>query len=240
MNEPAPSTPHEGSWAGLARSLVAGAVGLAVFASLAAALLASATRVPGPSGWTFAELGVWLDRQPVGAAFQGLAAIGLTVVGYLTVSTVAVMLAAVAAAARVPRLARVAEVIAVPVLRRTIAAVLGLGLTVTNPAPAHAAPTPPQSTVATMRALDPAPALDDDALAVVEPEPTWTISAGDHLWGLAAGVLTRRLGPVTDRCGSRRVSAPRDRTQPHQPRRARPTRPRLPGAGLRSSAPTTR
>ena len=123
------------------------------------------------------------------------------VVLYLIVSTVGFLLAEVARSAHLPRVGRVAEAIAVPCLRRTLAAMIGLGLTVANPGPAHAAgpltmtagmtPVADSSApapVATMRSLAPAP-------APAVPEISWTIRAGDHLWGLAASALAER-GPT--------------------------------------------
>jgi hypothetical protein len=181
--------------AGMARSLVGGTVSLVVFVGLAAALVTSTRSAAAPPGWTWRELEAWFDRQPVGAAFSAFAVLGLVVVLYLIVSTVGVMLAEVARLAHFPRVGRVAEAIAVPCVRRTLAAIIGLGLTVANPGPAHAAgplttiarmtpvadPGTPAS-VATMHSLAPAPT---GAVA----ETSWTIRAGDHLWGLAASAL---------------------------------------------------
>jgi hypothetical protein len=203
MNERPPPLRRPVPSAGLARTLVGGACALAGFGALGAALVASAKCIPGPGGWTLSELHAWLDRQPVGAAFQALAALGLIVVVYLTASTLAVLLAGIAQAARLPRVGRLAELIAVPLVRRALAALLGLGITVVNTAaPAHTAtppaatmrpiprpppaagPTPAPPPVATMRGLAPPPSP-----APTETEPTWTICPGDHLWGLAERAL---------------------------------------------------
>lgn len=193
-SSPGPSPPSD-PWSVLARSLVGAMLSLVVFVSLAAALVTSTRRVASPSGWTWLELEAWFDRQPVGAAFSALAAIGLVVVLYLIVSTVAIMVAGVARTAHLPRVGRVAEAIAIPVVRRTLAAMIGLGIAIANAGPAHATGSPP--TIARMTQVaeptHPRPIATMRSLAAVPAAParesSWTIRPGDHLWGLAAAAL---------------------------------------------------
>jgi len=191
-----------------ARTVLGATVWLAVLAVLASALIASSDRVGIPTGWTLTEIGTWFEHQPVSATFR-LASLGaLILVLYLMVSTFAVLMAACARAARLPRLGRLAEIIATPALKRALSGLLGLGITLsTSSATAHAggpgATAAPVTIderprgVATMRALDPEPAPTPPAMTpVTEPTtpPHWTIEPGDHLWGLAEAALTAARG----------------------------------------------
>jgi hypothetical protein len=199
----------EQRWWPLARSAGTAVVSLSVLGALGAALVASNQRVPGPTGWTYPELETWLDRQPVSAAFCLMSTVALIIVLYLMLSTVALLLARAARAARLPRLERAAETLAVPVIRRSLAALLGLGLTVAaNSPPAHGLATPVMTErvvagpaaapltadesmggSATMRSVEPArPAATPPPGPPASPDE-WTIRPGDHLWGLAETAL---------------------------------------------------
>jgi hypothetical protein len=196
------------------RSAVAALVSLTVLGAIGAALIASNQRMPGPSGWTYPELEAWIGRRPVSAAFCLVSTVALVVVLYLMLSTMALLVARAARAARLPCIAHIAEAAAVPVIRRSLAAMIGLGLTVaTHSTPALAAPPTTPATAVTGRATTDGPIADDDPelrLAIMrslEPagsplpgpasttnpspaEATWTILPGDHLWGLAESALT--------------------------------------------------
>jgi len=182
------------------------------FGMIAIALWTVNRQLPGPPGWTWPELSDWVERQPVNAAFRAMSFVALTATTYLVVGSAASMVAAVARSLGRPRLARFAETLALPVLRRTVAGLLGLGLTViADGSPVHALPRPaatgspsedagPRSGVAIMRALDSADA--DVGVLDTTPDPsgggTWTIQPGDHLWSLARRALEEAGHPPSD------------------------------------------
>lgn len=191
------------------RSAVAGLASLALFGALAVALVVSSARVPAPPGWSWHELETWIGRQPVSATFRLLALGALILVIYLIIATVALLLGAVARAARVPWLGHAAEIVAVPVIQRALATLLGLGMTMSaGPPSAHAGSG--RATVetvlgdesgqpgrATMHLL-PAPASETRTVSPAGAPPAvrdpnirehWTIEPGDHLWGLASTTL---------------------------------------------------
>jgi hypothetical protein len=198
---------------------LAALVSLAVLATIASALVASASQLGGPGSWSIDAFAEWVDADPVAAVFTAAIAVSLVVIAYLAVSALAALLAAVARLARLPRLALVADALSTPVVRRTVASLVGLGLAVAatdgstparavtpavhRAAGAEAQPAPPEDpAVATMRLLEPAgptpaPAPADavpvepraEAPPPAEPADRWTIRPGDHLWGLSERAL---------------------------------------------------
>jgi hypothetical protein len=196
------------------RAIVGASTSLALLAPLAGALVASGRQMGRPQAFTLRSVLVWIDAHPVSAIFAGVVVLATVVVAYLAVSAISVLLASIARLGRLPRLARVADALATPFVRRTLVGVIGVGLAVSTadpPAPAHAvavaAPSPetpdtvdstpvehPAS--ATMRLLAPAPASapPEERAPSVPPTDSWTITAGDHLWGLSAAALSTAWG----------------------------------------------
>jgi nucleoid-associated protein YgaU len=180
---------------------------LVVLAALGVALIASARGTSAPDGWTPEELHAWYTTQPVSATFRVGALGALIAVLYLIVGTVGVVLETAARAAHLPRLDRVAKLIAVPAVRRSLSGLLGLGLGLTAAMPStsvHAAEPPvvaepsEPSGIATMRAIDDVP-LPTPSAPGPGKKREWVIQSGDHLWGLAEITLLADLGrPPTD------------------------------------------
>jgi hypothetical protein len=188
---------------------------LAVSAAIGGALVLSGSQIGGPRDWSSGSITAWIDADPVGAVFVAVIAIAMSLIAYLVISACAVLLAAVARIGRLPRLALVAHALATPLVRRTLATLLGLGLAVATTdgsQPARAAttasvgptdespPAPPdEPSVASMRLVAPAPS-DPVAPVVAGTETTasatatWTIASGDHLWGLSERALSEAWG----------------------------------------------
>jgi hypothetical protein len=184
---------------------VKAAAWLAVLATLGVALIASARGSSAPAGWTLVELREWYDARPVSAVFRLGATGALVVVLYLMVSTIGVLMASAARAAQLPRLDRIAQLVAVPAVRRSLSGVLGVGIGLTVGMPstsvhATASPTVTASEpegIATMQTVDDGPdelpPVSTDTLGHA-PDRQWVIRSGDHLWGLAEATLTNDLG----------------------------------------------
>jgi nucleoid-associated protein YgaU len=189
--------------------VAAGAVAsLAALAAIASVLVASGAQIERPTRWTLGAVFSWIDDDPVSAIFTGVVVLAATATAYLAVSASAVLLAAIARLGSLPRLALVADALATPLVRRTLAGLVGLGLAVVTTerttgvhasVVAEAADSPPTSSppaepaVASMRVVTP-------SLPAPASTPTnWTIVAGDHLWGLSDRALSDAWGrPATD------------------------------------------
>ena len=144
------------------------------------------------------------EAEAVAAVVTGLRWVAIGLGAYLVAGVVA---GAAVHRLRWRRLAQVVDALSLPVVRRAVRALLGVGvlggsLLASPPAPAGAS-------VPVMRRLDdhapvpppppappaPAPATD----APPSPAGEWTVRPGDHFWRIAEEVLARqRQHPPTD------------------------------------------
>lgn len=207
--------PRRFAWIAAATVLVA----LAFLHGIGSGRLA-APPLTDPGAWSD-----WLaERDAVTASFSLIRVFGLGIGWYLAGTTA---LQLVARVARLGGLAAIADLLAVPMVRRLAAGLVGLGVSASMAPGAVEGAAPPRSTME--RIADPGPnavlrrlpdgeimvALDDSdqdsaelerlpALpatqdrAVDSPE-AWTVQPGDHLWSISEEVLADAWGrPPTD------------------------------------------
>ena len=150
----------------------------------------------------------WLAAHgAVGAALALLRLVALAAAWYLLAVTV---LGLAARASRVPGMVRTADRATVPLVRRILSGVAGIGLSASTTTMLVTLPVAPPAAAVTSLAGEPAEADDDGGgstaiMRVVTPAPaavpdpaptptTWRVEQGQHLWGLTESVLATTWG----------------------------------------------